>query len=218
MNSITKKCRKCGEVKELLFFYKHKGCKDGYQQTCIECTKKHQQLDRQKRKEFYKEKQKQSYEKHKDKRSAWSKKYHEIKKDIKAAYSKLWREKNRDTLLQSKKEYYYKNYEDIKNKKKDNRLTINMSNLIYYHTKRANGGTFTRKEWLQICSYYGEKCLKCGKNEVTIDHVIPVSCGGKSSIDNIQPLCRSCNSSKNNKEIDYRFDKGEYARKIMDNG
>lgn len=35
-----KKCFKCGEVKELDKFYKHKRMKDGHLNKCIECTKK----------------------------------------------------------------------------------------------------------------------------------------------------------------------------------
>jgi 5-methylcytosine-specific restriction endonuclease McrA len=33
---------------------------------------------------------------------------------------------------------------------------------------------------------------------------VPVALGGSSFIANIQPLCRSCNSSKQDRIIDYR--------------
>ena len=58
----------------------------------------------------------------------------------------------------------------------------------------------------QVFKIHGEICLCCGSTEsISIDHVIPVSCGGKNDISNYQPLCKSCNSSKGSKIIDYRL-------------
>jgi len=64
---------------------------------------------------------------------------------------------------------------------------------------------FTQDEWIALCNQYDNRCLCCkASDDLTVDHVIPVSRGGRNSIDNIQPLCHSCNSSKRNKIIDYR--------------
>jgi len=44
------------------------------------------------------------------------------------------------------------------------------------------------------------KCQYCGKTGgLTIDHVIPVSRGGKSNFDNCVAACKKCNSKKGNK-------------------
>lgn len=65
--------------------------------------------------------------------------------------------------------------------------------------------SFTKEEWKELCVKYDNTCLKCGvKGNMTPDHVVPLSKGGKGTIDNIQPLCRSCNCSKRDKTIDYR--------------
>lgn len=63
----------------------------------------------------------------------------------------------------------------------------------------------TRAEWRALQAFYGFICLCCRlKKKLTRDHVNPIKLGGTDHIWNIQPLCRSCNSSKGAKEIDYR--------------
>jgi 5-methylcytosine-specific restriction endonuclease McrA len=84
----------------------------------------------------------------------------------------------------------------------------------YEHARRsrksASGGSYTVAEWKGLVAHYGNKCLCCGRSDValTVDHVVPVSKGGTSNIDNLQPLCLSCNSKKQDKIIDYRPGKG----------
>ena len=47
--------------------------------------------------------------------------------------------------------------------------------------------------------YVVSVCGEC--KPLTKDHIIPLSKGGSNYITNIQPLCRNCNSKKNNKII-----------------
>ncbi|RRQ45074.1 HNH endonuclease [Chryseobacterium sp. SC28] len=45
----------------------------------------------------------------------------------------------------------------------------------------------------------GGKCQCCGSFEnLEYDHITPYSCGGTSTVSNIQLLCRKCNRSKSN--------------------
>ena len=70
-----------------------------------------------------------------------------------------------------------------------------------------NRGDHTTKEWETMKAAFGNRCACCGmRGEMTKDHVIPVSDTERSSnsIDNIQPLCQSCNSQKGVDDTDYR--------------
>lgn len=43
----------------------------------------------------------------------------------------------------------------------------------------------------------GHTCKACGSDEdLTVDHIYPWSLGGTDDMENLQTLCRSCNSSK----------------------
>lgn len=46
----------------------------------------------------------------------------------------------------------------------------------------------------------GNQCVYCGSTEnLTLDHVIPISKGGSDDQDNLVCCCKRCNSSKNDK-------------------
>lgn len=68
---------------------------------------------------------------------------------------------------------------------------------------RANGGSHTFDEWVELKKRSKMSCVYCLKTEPKIklvkDHILPVSRGGSDDIENIQPLCRGCNAKKYNK-------------------
>lgn len=55
-------------------------------------------------------------------------------------------------------------------------------------------------ELYQLIMVRDRCCQYCWIHEdLTIDHIVPISKGGKSIEDNLQVLCRSCNASKGNR-------------------
>ncbi|MCW8040061.1 HNH endonuclease [Acinetobacter entericus] len=50
---------------------------------------------------------------------------------------------------------------------------------------------------LQVYERDGFKCVTCGvQQNLTLDHIKPESKGGESTFENLQTMCKSCNSSK----------------------
>ncbi|GAA1888337.1 hypothetical protein GCM10009837_07730 [Streptomyces durmitorensis] len=56
---------------------------------------------------------------------------------------------------------------------------------------------FSGREWRRLCVRQRGECFYCKERaDLTMDHVIPLSKGGRHSIGNVIPACISCNSSK----------------------
>lgn len=51
---------------------------------------------------------------------------------------------------------------------------------------------------------YPHRCYLCDKplkyREMTMDHVVPRSAGGKNSLANLRPCCLKCNTDKSTRE------------------
>ena len=52
----------------------------------------------------------------------------------------------------------------------------------------------------------GRQCAACGRMDclLTIDHVVPISRGGLTRMENLQLLCAACNESKGAWIMDFR--------------
>ena len=105
-----------------------------------------------------------------------------------------WRAAN-PSVIKAHNAQYYKAHPEVAQK----------NHLIRRTRKTEAGGYFTLAEWFTLCFACGFRCLCCGEvKTLEADHVIPVSKGGTSWLWNIQPLCRTCNVRKGDKETDYR--------------
>lgn len=64
-------------------------------------------------------------------------------------------------------------------------------------------GTHTSADWEAVQRRYDYRCVRCmtpaeelSGGTLTKDHVLPIRFGGSDAADNLQPLCRNCNTAK----------------------
>lgn len=132
----------------------------------------------------------------------------EAKKKISENNAYYWLEKKRP--LFSKK--WKKKIGDAHRGEKNYRWKGGRENTLMLNRKRRAlklnaEGSHTLQEWEDLKKKYNYMCLCCKQQEpfikLTEDHIIPLTRGGSNYIDNIQPLCGSCNSRKFTNIINY---------------
>jgi len=66
----------------------------------------------------------------------------------------------------------------------------------------ASGSDLTDLQWFAILEAWAA-CAYCGADGAALqrDCVLPISRGGRYTLDNVVPACRSCNASKCNEEV-----------------
>lgn len=184
VDAPTKTCGECGEAKEKVGnFYVKTDSADGFESVCKVCrlnyfgTRRNDPLVR----EYNKEWQKQ----------------HNKKPEV----------RNRKKLLQRirirrpdvKLDMARRQREWVKANPEKNAINTRR----YRHRKLALEGYHTYEELEDILVEQLGKCVYCGTSLLhgySVDHIIPITMEGSTDFAyNIQLLCKSCNSSKNNK-------------------
>jgi 5-methylcytosine-specific restriction endonuclease McrA len=86
---------------------------------------------------------------------------------------------------------------------------VRFQSRLHSHFRRTakKGNVVKLSEWTDLLHQCDFTCVKCGKREpevkLTIDHIKPLRWGGLNVIENIQPLCGTCNCVKHDKTINY---------------
>jgi 5-methylcytosine-specific restriction endonuclease McrA len=188
-----KKCSKCGNEKHISEMGTRKGrvshswCKD-----CLA------------------EARRERYAKDPESQREASRKWRRGHPDKAVAAARKWDAEHPEKVKEHDKKAYQKFADKIKERVKQWRKAHpdkhNQHNRNRRALKRVDGENITTEQWHALCDKYGNRCLCCGKKNVklTQDHVIPLDLGGRHAIENLQPLCVSCNSSKGTRIMDYR--------------
>jgi 5-methylcytosine-specific restriction endonuclease McrA len=205
-----KTCNKCDEVKPSDAFVSFKESKDGLYPTCRACKSEYDReyserpevkARRQATRDAYNarpevQERRRKYEaarllipEAKERKRAANR---EQKRKLRstpegraknAAIVKAWRERNPET----------------------SRDRIRLANQKRKASKLGNDSR--RVSTAEAKRILGQPCVNCGSSKhIQIDHIIPLSRGGRHAIGNLQPLCSFCNLSKNNSlQIEWRY-------------
>ncbi|MBN1429037.1 MAG: HNH endonuclease [Anaerolineae bacterium] len=191
---MPKRCTRCHEWKDDSDFYKDKSKRDGLKSHCKACHETYKRKYRAKpgtqalqrrltylRKysiytrpaihrspEFY-----AWLAKKRARKQTWIREHQRRWYSRERAAGRAWRESNTETIR---------------------------ANRQQRRAEAANApvNSLTAAEWQWLLERYDSRCAYCGLqgNELTPDHIIPLSRGGDNALSNIVPSCCSCNLRK----------------------
>ena len=130
--------------------------------------------------------------------------------DRRRVNEKRWRDKNPDYIRAKNKRYKTEHAERLRpinlaralKWAKDNPDKKRIHSQIRRARKNGAEGSHTYDELIALLAQQDFKCIGCQEylaENRTIDHVIPLSKAGSNWINNLQWLCKSCNSKKHNR-------------------
>lgn len=182
-----KTCKKCTLEKPIDSFTVDTRYKDGRYPWCFECRRAWRQGRKERQRELQANWRGQNIERNRELNNSHYAKHKEERSAIRREYD---RERYRtDPEVKARK--------DRQTAEKNRRRKA----LLY----GAPAEHHTEREWLELCAKFNHCCLRCKQQlPLSRDHVVPVTLGGSDAITNIQPLCKVCNSWKNNRTIDFR--------------
>jgi hypothetical protein len=111
------------------------------------------------------------------------------------AHSRAWhaayREQHREHLSAMQRRDYRKDPLPWKNARDRRRALL-----------AQGAGVVTSADWRKLVARFDGRCAYCGQRcTPTMEHVVPLSRGGRHAIGNLIPACLKCNLSKNNRFI-----------------
>lgn len=188
MTDGEKTCSKCRETKPLYEFHKKL---DGRDTRCKDCKKEYQQQWYQRNREAVIEASAEWQKANKDRVNAKNRTWRKKNPGKQEAASAAWRAANPERVRIRRANWVAANPELVRAAARRG-VAARRAKLL-----NATIVEFTPDQLAQRWAYYGDKCYLCGEEATATDHVKPLTKGGAHMLCNLRPICKSCNSRKN---------------------
>jgi len=202
--ATEKQCSKCGETKSTCEFGKNRKHKDGLRSQCKTCTAEANKIYRDSHLEQIAFNKKRYNDAHRKQIAAHGRRYYETHRKQIAAYAKRWYEENRERDAENSKRYRESHREEKRECERRRYAENPEVSAAKARTRRARiaGAAVEDLDIQEVFDYWGPMCAYCGStDDLTLDHIVPLSQGGSHSFDNLCVACRSCNASKGAKKL-----------------
>lgn len=183
---MDKQCSKCQETKPLALFYKQKWCALGVRPECKACSYKacRDRFDPTKHRVYTR--------RYRSKNPTKDREYYEKNKAILIPKMVEYNRKNRDAYNAKLRKWRKENPDKVQVWVRNRRARV--KGLI---------GSHTIQDILDLMKSQKGLCVYCRcdiKKKYQVDHITPVSAGGRNDKQNLQLLCKQCNLDKRAKD------------------
>lgn len=220
---IEKMCKKCGSIKPMDEFYSARDRKDGRRSECKECHKQamraiyNTQEYREARSEYYKrpEVKQAERERKRNQSSAVRQKDRERQRiyrgqsEVREHLQALDRKRSRTPEFRQRRRKYeqspqFKQAKQEYYKSEQGKAKLRRAKAMRRSRKaRCYSERLPRNYERALLDQQSGRCIYCdvrleGTN-IQLDHILPLYLGGPNMFENLQLICKPCNSRKHNK-------------------
>jgi 5-methylcytosine-specific restriction endonuclease McrA len=143
------------------------------------------------------------YEENKEERRELRRRYREENPDRVREQKQRHYQNNKERILEWQRRYREENPDRVREvgRLSEKRWREKNQPIIRLSRERRRSAPFSEEAKDYARLILNDPCAYCGEVATSIDHIVAISAGGGSGVDNLAPACRSCNSGKRDRPL-----------------